>query len=103
MCTFIDDVYLVFAFLGGKSYLVNKFPDILHAVITCSIQFMDIQGCAFVKCSAAMAFITCFTIGLEVFAINGFGENSGTGGFSNTSWPAKKKGMGKSILPDSIF
>ena len=63
----------------------------------------NIQGSTVVKRHTAWASVTCLAIGLEIFAIDGFCENTGAGGFTYSPWAAKKKGMRKGVVKNGIF
>jgi hypothetical protein len=40
---------------------------------------------------------------LQIFAVDGFGQNTGTGCFAHPSWSAKQKGMRQGAVSDRIF
>ena len=50
-----------------------------------------------------MANTTSFSIGRQVFAINGFGKYSCTSGFSNPAWTAEQKCLRQLIIFNGIF
>ena len=50
-----------------------------------------------------MTFIAGFTILGRILAVNGLGQNTGTCGFTHTSWTAKQKRMGQLMVFDGIF
>ena len=39
----VDDIYFIITCLWGKPYLFYQSADIINRVITCSIEFMNIQ------------------------------------------------------------
>jgi hypothetical protein len=47
--------------------------------------------------------ITCFPLFSFVFAIDGFRQYPGTGGFAHATGSAKQKSMGQLIVPDGIL
>lgn len=100
---FIDDIHFIFACLGGESYLFHQGPDIVNGIIAGGIELMNIQRDAFVKRDAGMAFVTGFSVRLRVFAIDGFGQYPGAGGFTDTPGTAEKKGMRKLVIADRIL
>ena len=75
--------------LGCKSNLFYEGPDIIHRIITGSIQFMDIERCAFVKGNTGVAGITGFTLFCSVFTIDGLGQYPCAGSLANTSRATK--------------
>ena len=64
---------------------------------------MNIERSSIVETHATVAGIACLAIGLKVFAIDGFGQNAGTGGFSHAPRTAKQESMSQGTLPDCIF
>ncbi len=46
---FIDDIYLVFACLRGKTHLFHQRPDIVDRVVAGGIQLMNIQRSPLIK------------------------------------------------------
>ena len=64
---------------------------------------MNIERTAIVERHTAGTFIAGFAIILQVFAVDGFGQNTGTGGFAHTPWTTKQKGMRQRVVADRIF
>ena len=60
MCTSIDDIDLVFSGLWCKTYLFHQGADIIHRIVAGGIQFMDVQGTAFIERDTGMAAVTGF-------------------------------------------
>lgn len=50
-----------------------------------------------------MTFVACFAIGLDAFAIDGFCEDPGAGGFTNASRSAKQEGVCKLFIFDGVL
>ncbi len=50
-----------------------------------------------------MALVAGFAIGLQVFAVYGFGQYAGAGSFTNAPWATKQKGMSQRVLLYCIF
>jgi len=92
---FIDDVHFVFAGLRGKPDLFYQAADIVDRVIAGGVELVYIQRSAFVEGHAGTAFVAGFSIGQAVFAIDGFGQYPGAGGFAHTPGAAEQKSMRK--------
>jgi hypothetical protein len=96
-------IHLVPSGLGGKTNLFHQGANIIHTIVGRGIQFMNIQRGAFIKGNAGMTGITGFPIGAGVFAVNGFGQNTGAGGFAHSPRPTKQKSMCQLVVADGIF
>ena len=99
----IHNIHFVFACLRRKPHLFNKRANIIYRVVTSCIQLVNIKGSAFVKAAARVANITGFTIGLQVFAVYGFGKYTRASSFANTPRSTKQKCMRKLLIADCIF
>src|SRR5690606_2020531 len=99
----IDDIDLIISLLWSIPYLIDQCTEIIYRVVGRCIEFVDIEGTVGIKCLAGIAGITGFGICSKVFAIDGFGENSGTGCLPNPSRATKKKGLGKVVVFDCIL
>lgn len=64
---------------------------------------MDIERAAFVEGNAGVTLVAGLAIGLEIFAVDGFCQDTGTGSFSHTAWTAEQKGMRKLVIADGVF
>src|SRR5690554_1694678 len=85
----VDDVNAVLAHLWRDAHLIDKEADIVHRVIARRIQFVNIEGLVLVKGFAGRTLVTGLIIGPDILAINGFGKNSCTSGFTYPAWTAK--------------
>jgi hypothetical protein len=50
-----------------------------------------------------VAFVTGLSIRLQGLAVDGFGQDAGTGGFAHSPWTTKQKGMRQVIVADGVF
>ena len=50
-----------------------------------------------------MTLVTSLAIGLEVFAVDGFGKDACTSRFAHAPRTAKQKGMRQMIVPNGVF
>jgi hypothetical protein len=64
---------------------------------------MDIERCVVLEAYTGFAFTTRFHIVAQVLAVDGFGKNPCTGGFSNATRTAEKKGLREVISTDCVF
>jgi len=81
----VDDEDLVLADLGRDAYLVDEVADVIDGVVGGGIQLVDVQRTLFVESLAGLTFVAGLAVGLRVEAVNGFGENAGTGGLADTT------------------
>ena len=84
----IDDEYRVLTNLRQHSYLLDKIADILHRVVRCGIQLMDIERAVFVERTARVALVARLgTYG--VLTVYRLGEDSRTGCLTHTAGSAE--------------
>jgi len=100
---FIDDVHLVLAQLRGNAYLVDQGPDAVYRIIGGSVQFKDVEGTLVVETETGFTGIAGLSLWSRVQTIDGFGKNSGTGGFANASGTAKQVGVRQLVVFDRVF
>lgn len=50
-----------------------------------------------------MTLVAGFAVGLQIFAVDGFGQDTGTGGFTYAPRAAKQKSMCELLITDGIF
>ena len=99
----VNDIHFVFTSLGCETHLVRECADIFHRVVAGGIQLMDVHRRTCVKTHAALAGIAGLPIGLEVFAVDGFGEDPRTGGFAHTARTAEQESMRQLLIADGVF
>jgi hypothetical protein len=99
----IYDEYFVGALLWLKPHLLNECTDVFYTVVGGGIEFKYIERGTFIKRLAGSAYITwlCFFFG--VFAVDDFGQDTGTGGLTYTSGSCEKKCMRQLIGLQCIF
>jgi hypothetical protein len=90
----IDYIYAVFPNLGEYSHLINQAPDVIHRLIGCSIQFVDVVGTRFIEGFARFTLFTGFDAFRQVKTVKGFRKDPGAGGFTYTPRTAEKVCMG---------
>jgi hypothetical protein len=99
----VDDINAVFANLRGYPYLIDKGSYVIHGIVGCRIQLMDVRRSVLIKGFTGFTFITGLQIFTQVLAVDGFGKNSGNGGLSNSPWPTEQVGLGNMVVADGIF
>lgn len=99
----VDDIDLVATCLGRDVDLLDQFADVFNAVVGCGVQFEDIHGHAVVERHAVFALVAGFHIGGGVGAIDGLGQDAGTGSLAHAARTAEKKRLGQLVGTDGVF
>ena len=89
----VDDEYLILAELRWDARLLHERLDVLHAVVRGSVEFEDIQGTLFVERLTTLTLVAGLAIYCGVLAVDGLGEDTGTGGLSHTTRTAEEIGV----------
>ena len=89
----VDDEHLILADLRWYTCLLHQRLDVLNGVVGGSIKFKDVKWTLFVKCLTALTLSAGFTISCGCQAVDGFSEDTSTGGLSNATWTAEEVGM----------
>ena len=64
---------------------------------------MYIERASIVEGLTGIAGVAGLTIFPQIFTVDGFGQDPGTGCFTHAPWPAEQKCMRKMLLKDRIF
>jgi hypothetical protein len=96
-------VDFVFAGLWCKTDLLHEAADVIDRVVAGGIEFVDVERRALIERNAGMAFITGFSVGLQVFAVDGFCENACAGSFAHSARSAKEKCMRELVVLYGVF
>ena len=99
----VDDIYFVFADLGWDAYLFHQLADVVDGVIGSGIQFMDVVGTLLIEGCARLALIACLSVRGGTHAVDGFGKDAGTSGFSHATRTAKEVSMRQLSGGDGIL
>ena len=99
----VDNIDGVLAYLRRYSHLVNQRTDILDRVIGSGIEFVDIERPLLIEGLATLALIAGVKSVLRVKTVNGFRENTRTGGFAHSSRSAEEICMRQMVLTDSVL
>ena len=89
----VNDEHLVFAYLWWDACLFHQCLDVLHGVVGSSIQLKDVKRALFVERLTALTVFASLSGLCGIHTVNGFGEDTGTGGFSHTSGTAEEVGV----------
>jgi hypothetical protein len=90
---FVDDIYFVAPAIGGKKYFILELPDIVDGGVARPVDLDHIEGVP----PGYLLTLRAFSAGIgsrTFLAVEGFGEDTGGGGFSNSPGPGKKIGVG---------
>ena len=91
----VDDVDLVFAYLGRDAYLLHQLADVVHGVVGCGVQLVDVVRALFIEGDAGFARVACLAVGSGMQAVDGLGEDAGTGRLAHAARAAEEVGMGQ--------
>ena len=89
----IDDEHAVTSRLRRNAHLFGQVADVVHAVVRCAIQLIDIVGALLVECLARCALVAGLAIGSGVLAVDGFGKDTCTGRLTHATRAAEEVGM----------
>ena len=99
----VDDIHLVFSNLGRDPHLVDQVADIIHRIVGCGIELMDIKRCGAVERQARFALIAGLHLVDRVEAVDRLGQDTGAGGLANPPRAAKKERLGQLVVPDRVL
>ena len=89
----VDDEHLVFAHLRRYACLFHQCLDVFHRVVAGGVELKDVVGALLVESLATFALVAGFTVFCGAHTVDGFGKDSGAGGFSHTSRSAEQVGV----------
>jgi hypothetical protein len=101
----IDDVHTashlsVFASGRHVAGLLNEVPNVVYAVVGGRVELMDGDALAFIESAAGVALVAGLPLRSEVFAVDGLGQDTGTGSFAYSPGAGKQKGVSQLIHQD---
>jgi hypothetical protein len=100
---FINDENFVPAVLGLKAHLFGEGSDVFDGIVGSSIEFDDVEGCAFVEGSTGGALVAGFEVFGALFAVQYFSQDTGTGGFADTARAGEKECVRHVVCGEGIF
>jgi len=99
----VDDEYLVPAGLRRNLCLFHQGLDVFHRIVARCVKLKDVHRASVVERAAALALIASLSVGRGVLAIDGLGEDAGTGSLAHSARPAEEISMGQFPASDSIL
>ena len=91
----VDNKDLVSAKLWRDACLFHQRLDVFHTVVRGGIELEDVQRALLIERLTAFALVTGLPFCCGILAVDGFGENTGTGCFSYATRSAEEVGMGQ--------
>ena len=98
----VDDEHRVASHLRDDAHLFDQRADVLHGVVRCGVEFVDVERAALVERAARFAFVARLgAVGRE--AVDGFGEDAGAGGLAYAAGAAEEVGVGQLAALDGVL
>jgi len=89
----VDDKHLVLAYLRRYAGLFHEGLDLLDAIVAGGIQLKDVEGTLLIERLATFTLVASLTVFTGMLAVDGLGENTGTGCLAHTTWTTEKVGV----------
>ena len=83
--------------------MLHQLPDVVHRVVGCGVQFVDVVGTLFVEGGARFALVAGFSLCRGTHAVDGFGKDTCTGRFAYTARTAEEVGVCQFACGDGIL
>ena len=99
----VDNIDGVLTDLRRNAHLVNERTDIVHRVVRCRIQFVDIERSLLVERPAGLAFVAGIVAVLRVKTVDRLRKNTRAGGFTYSTRTAKQVRVRQMVLTDSVL
>ena len=99
---FIEDVDFIFSFMRRVLHFIHKISDVIHFVVGGSILLHHVKRKPLINFHAHITFIARFSL-MEIQAVQCFGHDFRTGGFTCSSGSAEKIGMTYAACSDLVF
>ena len=93
----VDNVHTLFQHRRGIHRLLPKGSNIVHTIVAGGIQLGDVQELARINAPAGLALVAGSAV-QRVQAVDGLGQDPGTGGFSGTPGAGEKVGVAGAAL-----
>ncbi len=100
---FIDNVHFIFPDLRRNAYLFDQCPNVVHAIVWCRIEFVDVIRALFVECHTRFTCVACFMVCSRMKAVDRFCKNTCTCGFPDSTRAAEQISMCQFVAYDGIF
>ena len=89
----VDDKHLVSTELRWDACLLHQRLDVFYTIVRGCIELEDVQGTLLVERLAALTLVAGLACCRGILAVDGLGEDTGTGGLSYTTRSAEEVGM----------
>ena len=99
----VNDIYLVFTYLRRDTYLLYQLADVVHGVVGCGIQFMNVVRTLFIESCTRFTLVTGFSLCRGSHAVYSFGKNTCASSLSNATRTAEKIGVRQFACGDGIL
>ena len=98
----VDDVDAVTAYLRRDTDLFGQRTNIVHRVVRCGVQFVDIERAALVERPARLALVAGLAVGGRIEAVDRLGENARAGRFADAARTAEQVSVGQLPARDRV-
>ena len=95
-------IYAIASDLWRDPYLLGEGTDIVHRIVGGCIQLVYAVGAVFIEGQTGFALIAGFAFRGDVLAVDGLGENPGTGSLSHTPGAAEQVSVAQEIVLNGI-
>ena len=99
----VDDVDAVAPHLRWDLDLLQQGADIVYAVVGRGIELVDVVRAAFLESQTGFAFAAGFHVLPGMGAVDGFGEDAGGAGFTDSAGTAEKVGVRELAPLDGVL
>ena len=98
----VDDVDAVTAYLRRDTDLFGQRTNIVHRVVRCGVQFVNIERAALVERPARLALVAGLAVGGRIEAVDRLGENARAGRFADAARTAEQVSVGQLPARDRV-
>ena len=100
---FVDDEDFVAACLGWYLDLLDELANVFDGVVGGSIEFVYVETASLVEGCATFAVTAAFAVGSGSEAVDGLGEDAGTGGLAYAAGTAEEIGVGELAVVNGVL
>ena len=98
----IDDEERILAYLRHDAHLLDQSADVVHRVVRCGIELVDVERASLVEGAARFALVAGLrAVGIQ--AVDCLGEDTRTGGLTHAARPAEEVGVRQLTTLDGVF
>ena len=99
----VDDIDGVLTDLRRDTHLVDEVADVLHGVIRCRIQLVNVKRPLLIEGLTRLAFVAGIKTVLRIQAVNGLGEDTRTSGLTYSTRTAEEVRMSQTVLTNRVL